>query len=50
LLIEKEQNKKEWWMPEQHLTTDSDGFVEVSGFKSKYTAEFESGAMNFSID
>ena len=45
--------KKEWWTPEQVMTTDNEGFIDVTGFKGKYTVEFDGGAgviMNFAID
>lgn len=41
--------KGEWQMPEQRLITNSEGFFEVTGFKGEYTAEFNGGAMQFSI-
>ena len=41
--------KKEWQTPEQRLTTDSDGVVEVAGFKGEYEAVFDGGTLGFSV-
>jgi hypothetical protein len=42
--------KGEWTTPEQRLTTDAHGYIEVSGFKGDYTAEFDGGSARFTID
>ncbi|MCL2702137.1 MAG: endo-1,4-beta-xylanase [Defluviitaleaceae bacterium] len=42
--------KGEWMTPEQRLTVGTDGYIEVTGFKGEYTAEFDGGEMRFVID
>ena len=38
---------KEWLTPEFQITTDSNGFAEISGFKGTYTGAYTGGEMEF---
>jgi GH35 family endo-1,4-beta-xylanase len=42
--------KGEWHTPEQRLTTDNEGILEVTGFKGEYEAEVDGDSIKFSID
>ena len=39
----------EWRTPETTVKTGGDGMAEVTGFKGRYTAEFDGGSMEFDI-
>jgi len=41
--------KNKWRTPELRLKTDDNGYVEVTGFCGKYTAEYNGGEMEFTI-
>jgi GH35 family endo-1,4-beta-xylanase len=41
--------KGEWLTPEQRLTTDANGKVEVTGYKGLYTAEHDKGITRFEL-
>lgn len=41
---------KDEWTTKLSASTDGDGRLEVTGFKGDYTAEFEGGSMNFTLD
>jgi len=41
--------KDEWLTLEQQVTTDENGFAEVSGYRGSYRADFKGNSMEFSI-
>ena len=41
--------KKEWRTPDMQVTTDENGYAEVSGFKGSYIAEFNGSIIEFEI-
>lgn len=41
--------KNEWSTPEQNIKTDENGYIEVSGYRGDYTAEYPGGTAEFKI-
>jgi GH35 family endo-1,4-beta-xylanase len=41
--------KNEWRTPDLRVMTDENGYAEITGFRGRYTAEFDGGGMEFTI-